>query len=137
VLCVEEMIVRQTAGQQEITSSMNRPLTSELIAQLQSGETTSRQLVENSLRRISELNGVLNAFVSIDADGALAKADEIDQRRQAGKPVGRLAGLPVAVKDNMCTIGLPTSCGSRMLKDFRAPYDAHVDPANRRLKMAS
>jgi aspartyl-tRNA(Asn)/glutamyl-tRNA(Gln) amidotransferase subunit A len=126
VLCVEEMIVRQTAGQQEITSSMNRPLTSELIAQLQSGETTSRQLVENSLRRISELNGVLNAFVSIDADGALAKADEIDQRRQAGKPVGRLAGLPVAVKDNMCTIGLPTSCGSRMLKDFRAPYDAHV-----------
>ena len=48
---------------------MNRPLTSELIAQLQSGETTSRQLVENSLRRISELNGVLNAFVSIDADG--------------------------------------------------------------------
>jgi aspartyl-tRNA(Asn)/glutamyl-tRNA(Gln) amidotransferase subunit A len=105
---------------------MNRPLTSELIAQLQSGETTSRQLVENSLRRISELNGVLNAFVSIDADGALARADEIDQRRQAGKPVGRLAGLPVAVKDNMCTIGLPTSCGSRMLKDFRAPYDAHV-----------
>ena len=105
---------------------MNRPLTSELIAQLQSGETTSRQLVENSLGRISELNGVLNAFVSIDADGALAKADEIDQRRKAGKPVGRLAGLPVAVKDNMCTIGLPTSCGSRMLKDFRAPYDAHV-----------
>jgi aspartyl-tRNA(Asn)/glutamyl-tRNA(Gln) amidotransferase subunit A len=82
--------------------------------------------VENSLQRISELNGVLNAFVSIDADGALAKADEIDQRRRAGKPVGRLAGLPVAVKDNMCTIGLPTSCGSRMLKDFRAPYDAHV-----------
>jgi aspartyl-tRNA(Asn)/glutamyl-tRNA(Gln) amidotransferase subunit A len=120
------MIVLQTAGHQEIYSSMNRPLTSELIAQLQSGETTSRQLVENSLQRISELNGVLNAFVSIDADGALAKADEIDQRRRAGKPVGRLAGLPVAVKDNMCTIGLPTSCGSRMLKDFRAPYDAHV-----------
>lgn len=120
------MIVRQTAGNQEIYSSMNRPLTSELIAQLQSGETTSRQLVENSLRRISELNGVLNAFVSIDADGALVKADEIDQRRKAGKPVGRLAGLPVAVKDNMCTIGLPTSCGSRILKDFRAPYDAHV-----------
>lgn len=105
---------------------MNRPLTRELVSQLNSGTLTARQLVEASLQRITELNGSLNAFVAVDADGALAKADEIDQRRRAGKPIGRLAGLPVAVKDNMCKQGMPTTCGSRMLQNFRPPYDAHV-----------
>jgi aspartyl-tRNA(Asn)/glutamyl-tRNA(Gln) amidotransferase subunit A len=105
---------------------MNRPLTSELINQLNSGAMTARQLVEFSLNRISELNGTLNAFVSIDSAGALQQADEVDRKRQSGSPVGRLAGLPIAVKDNMCVQGLATTCGSRMLKDFRPPYDAHV-----------
>lgn len=103
-----------------------RPLTSELISQLNSGALTARQLVESSLSRIAELNGTLNAFVSIDAEGALAKADEVDQKRKAGQPLGRLAGLPVGLKDNMCLQGLPTTCGSRMLENFRPPYDAHV-----------
>jgi aspartyl-tRNA(Asn)/glutamyl-tRNA(Gln) amidotransferase subunit A len=105
---------------------MNRPLTSELISQLNSGATTSRQLVELSLKRIAELNPTLNAFVSVDADRALAKADAIDQKRRDGKPIGRLAGLPVGIKDNMCMQGLPTTCGSRMLENFHPPYDAHV-----------
>jgi len=105
---------------------MNRPLTNDLITQLGSGAVTARQLVESSLNRISELNGTLNAFVSIDAEGALQKADEVDRKRRSGSPIGRLAGLPIAVKDNMCVQGLPTTCGSRMLKDFRPPYDAHV-----------
>ncbi len=105
---------------------MNRPLTSELIFQLNSGTVTARQLVESSLQQISVLNGMLNAFVSVDADGALAKADVIDQKRRAGRPIGRLAGLPIGVKDNMCTQGMATTCGSRMLQNFRPPYDAHV-----------
>ena len=105
---------------------MNRPLTSELISQLHSGALTARQLVESSLNRISELNGTLNAFVAVDAEGALTRADEIDQKRKSGKPLGRLAGLPMGVKDNMCTLGMPTTCGSRMLQNFRPPYDAHV-----------
>ena len=62
---------------------MNRPLTSELIFRLNSGTVTARQLVESSLQQISVLNGTLNAFVSVDADGALAKADVIDQKRRA------------------------------------------------------
>ena len=85
---------------------MNRPLTSELISQLHSGALTARQLVESSLNRISELNGTLNAFVAVDAEGALTRADEIDQKRKSGKPLGRLAGLPMGVKDNMCTLGI-------------------------------
>ncbi len=105
---------------------MNRPLTSELISQLNSGTLTARQLVEASLERITALNGTLNAFVSVDAEDALAKADVIDKKRTAGNPIGRLAGLPIAVKDNICTRGTTTTCGSRMLQNFRPPYDAHV-----------
>lgn len=105
---------------------MNRPLTSELISRLTSGIVSSRQLVESSLQRISALNDTLNAFVSIDAEGALEQADEVDRKRRSGEPIGRLSGLPIAVKDNMCVQGMPTTCGSRMLQNFRPPYDAHV-----------
>jgi len=105
---------------------MNRPLTSDLIAQLTSGSLTARQLTETSLSRIAEHNPALNAFVSVDADGALSQADDIDRRRKSGQPVGRLAGLPIAIKDNMCQKDVPTTCGSRMLENFRPPYDAHV-----------
>lgn len=105
---------------------MNRPLTSDLISQLDSGALTARQLVESSLSRITELNGSLNAFISVDAEGALKKADQIDQKRKARQPLGRLAGLPIGIKDNICLQGMPTTCGSRMLQNFRPPYDAHV-----------
>ena len=68
----------------------------------------------------------MNAFISVDADGALQQADDIDRRRKAGEPVGRLAGLPIGIKDNICQNDVPTTCGSRMLQNFRPPYDAHV-----------
>ena len=105
---------------------MNRPSTRDLISQLNSGALTARQLTETHLDRIATLNGRLNAFVSVDPDGALQQADDIDRRRQTGEPVGRLAGLPIGIKDNICQKDLPTTCGSRMLQNFRPPYDAHV-----------
>jgi len=105
---------------------MNRPSTRELIQQLTSGSITARQLTQQSLDLISTLNGELNAFISIDAEGALQQADDIDRRRKAGEKVGRLAGLPIGIKDNICQKDRPTTCGSRMLQNFLPPYDAHV-----------
>ncbi|MFN9719100.1 MAG: amidase family protein, partial [Planctomycetota bacterium] len=92
--------------------------TVQLLEGLRSGQVTSRQLVERCLNRIEDLNPTLNAFVFVHAQGALARADEIDRRRKAGERLGRLEGLPFAVKDNICTTGIATTCGSRMLKDF-------------------
>ena len=105
---------------------MTSSSTSQLLADLNSGRTTSRQLVEACLQRIESLNPTLNAFVTVCGEAALARADEIDRRRQAGEKLGKLAGLPIAVKDNICTRGVATTCGSRMLQSFRPPYDAHV-----------
>lgn len=100
--------------------------TNDLIAQLQAGDTTSRALVEHSLSRIEQQNPTINAFVSVDAEAALATADAIDARRAAGQQVGLLQGLPLGVKDNICRKGAATTCGSRMLQNYLPPYDAHV-----------
>ncbi|MCA9012954.1 MAG: Asp-tRNA(Asn)/Glu-tRNA(Gln) amidotransferase GatCAB subunit A, partial [Planctomycetaceae bacterium] len=105
---------------------MNRQSTRELIRQLNSGELSATQLTQACIDRIAALNGELNAFVDVDAEGALQQASEIDRRRSLGERVGRLAGLPIGIKDNICQLNRPTTCGSRMLKDFRPPYDAHV-----------
>lgn len=84
--------------------------------------TTSRKRVEFSINAAENLNETLNAFLEIDRDGALARADEIDQSSDA-KP---LTGIPFAIKDNICVRGLQTSCGSRILGDYHPPYNATV-----------
>jgi aspartyl-tRNA(Asn)/glutamyl-tRNA(Gln) amidotransferase subunit A len=108
------------------SSLMTRPQISELLHQLQAGEVTARQLTESCLQRIERQNGRFNAFVSVDTDRALQHADEVDRKRKVGQPLGRLAGIPFAAKDNLCTEGLPTTCGSRILQNFIPPYSAHV-----------
>ncbi len=91
---------------------------------LRAGEITSRALVEDVLARVERANPVLNAFITVSAEAALAAADEAD-RRGIGNG-GPLAGLPIAHKDIFCTEGLRTTCGSRMLEQFVPPYDATV-----------
>lgn len=100
--------------------------TSELLTQLESGQTTCRQLTMACLARIEQLNPTLNALISVDADRALARAEAIDEKRRSRLPVGLLGGLPVAIKDNICQQRVPATCGSRMLEHFVPPYDAHV-----------
>lgn len=100
--------------------------TPELLTRLSSGELTSRQLVESCLEQIQLQNPVLNAFVHVDGQNALIRADRIDDRRRRGVSLGILGGLPLGIKDNLCRTDMLTTCGSRMLESFRAPYDAHV-----------
>lgn len=97
-----------------------------LLAGLTSGDLSSRSLTEECLKRIDQLNPRINAFISVQPEQALTKADEIDRRRAGGEQIGLLQGLPIAVKDNICTAGSATTCGSRMLKKFVPPYDATV-----------
>lgn len=100
--------------------------TSAIIEALQNGSITSRQLTEQCLARIERLNPQLNAFLSVDAEGALKQADKIDARRSSGQQVGLLQGLPIGIKDNICQTGILTTCGSRILNNFKPPYDATV-----------
>ena len=95
-----------------------------LSARIQSGEVTSREITQASLDRIAEVDGDVNAFITVDTDGALTQADAIDQKRDAGEALGPLAGIPIALKDVLCVRGGRTTCGSRILKDYVAPYDA-------------
>jgi aspartyl-tRNA(Asn)/glutamyl-tRNA(Gln) amidotransferase subunit A len=98
----------------------------ELLARLKSGELTSVELTRAFLDRIRQCDGKVKAFLRVDAPAALERAEAIDRRRKAGKPLGQLAGLPVAIKDLLSTKGEPTTCASRILENFRPPYDATV-----------
>ncbi|MEX0718375.1 MAG: Asp-tRNA(Asn)/Glu-tRNA(Gln) amidotransferase subunit GatA [Planctomycetaceae bacterium] len=98
----------------------------DLLAGLDDGSLTSVAIVESCLARIAAENERIGAFLSVDGENALAQAAAIDRRRAAGEPLGPLAGLPVAIKDNLCATGQLATCASRMLSNFRPPYDAHV-----------
>ena len=99
---------------------------SRLLAGLGSGEFSSVELTRAFLNHIGQHNGSLNAFLRVNTETALGRAKDIDNRRANGQQIGRLGGLPVAVKDLLCTAGEPTTCASRILEDFRPPYDATV-----------
>jgi len=97
----------------------------ELSAALAAKSVSSVELAGQFLDRIAAVNPVLNAFITVDAEKSLAEAAAADAARAAGQ-AGLLTGVPLAVKDIFCQQGWKTSCGSRMLDNFIAPYDAHV-----------
>jgi aspartyl-tRNA(Asn)/glutamyl-tRNA(Gln) amidotransferase subunit A len=98
----------------------------ELAAAVRSGERSALSVVEDHLGAIEALDGELHAYLTVLADAARAQASAVDATVSAGGDPGPLAGVPVAVKDNLCTRGVPTTCSSRILEHWRPPYDATV-----------
>jgi aspartyl-tRNA(Asn)/glutamyl-tRNA(Gln) amidotransferase subunit A len=98
---------------------------SELSAALQAKKISAVELTQQYLGRIGRFGRALNAFITVDESRALADARRADERRARGES-GPLLGIPVAHKDIFCTRGMLTTCGSKMLANFKSPYDAHV-----------
>ena len=93
---------------------------------IRSGKTGAREWMEQSLGAIERLEPQLHTLVSYDAERALILARQIDERIALREDVGPLAGVPVLVKDNLCTKFGRTTCSSKILENFQAPYNAHV-----------
>ena len=98
----------------------------ELVDMLEKGETTSEEITRSYFKRIKEKDPELKAYVSLMEEDAIAKAKEVDEARKSGKKLGKYAGIPIGIKDNMCITGTKTTCSSKMLENFVAPYDATV-----------
>ena len=92
---------------------------------LAEGKTSCREIMQSVLGEIDQRESRVQAYIRVrDGKDLLAEADAVDQRRRRGGPVGPLAGLPIAVKDCICTQGTITTCASRILEKFVPPYDA-------------
>ena len=95
-------------------------------ALLASRQLSASELTRAVLAQIDRTDGDVHAYLTVTPEQALAQAEAVDRDRAAGVPLGPLAGVPVAVKDNMCTAGVRTTCASRILHNFVPPYDATV-----------
>ena len=102
------------------------PTAVEIARAVASGERSCVDVVQASLAAIDARDARIGAFLGVDRAGALERAAAIDARRRQGEQLGPLAGVPIALKDNICRRGWKATCASRMLADFVSPYDAHV-----------
>ena len=89
-------------------------------------EITSVELTEDVLARIDEVEGDVKAYLTITRDEALAQAKAVDEKIARGEEISFLEGIPGAIKDNICTKGVKTTCASKILENFVPPYDATV-----------
>ena len=93
---------------------------------VRAGTTSALAQLDTSLAAIRAENDALNVFLHVDEEGARAAAQRVDERVGAGDDPGALAGVPIALKDNLCQRGVPTTAGSKILAGWRPPYSATV-----------
>lgn len=105
---------------------MYRYSAKELASLVQKGEISATQVAEKTLARIEHFDPKILAFLGLMKERVLTRAKAVDAKRAAGKPLGKLAGVPIALKDNMHVKGELTTCGSRFLANYRALFDATV-----------
>jgi aspartyl-tRNA(Asn)/glutamyl-tRNA(Gln) amidotransferase subunit A len=98
----------------------------ETVESIRNGDITSEECVHSYFDRISEVEERVHAYISLEKAHALERARIIDKKLKRGKPGGKLVGLCIAVKDNICTQTFPTTCGSKMLETYTPPYNATV-----------
>lgn len=98
----------------------------DLRQKLKNGEVSSKELVQEKINRIKELDPTLNSFLTVNADQALSDAENIDKQIASGDSIPSLSGIPLAIKDNLCTKGIKTTCASKILVDFVPPYESTV-----------
>ncbi|HBL11421.1 MAG TPA: Asp-tRNA(Asn)/Glu-tRNA(Gln) amidotransferase GatCAB subunit A [Cyanobacteria bacterium UBA11162] len=98
----------------------------ELHQQLIKKERSSVEITQEALERIQALEPKLRSFLHITSEYALEQARQVDAKIAAGEEIGLLAGIPIGIKDNMCTKGIPTTCASRILENFVPPYESTV-----------
>ncbi|HKB08615.1 MAG TPA: amidase, partial [Candidatus Polarisedimenticolia bacterium] len=96
----------------------------EIRSLVSSGRASATEICRAHMRRAREVEPRIKAFRTLLDATALAQAESIDRERREGRPLGPLAGVPIAVKDVLCTRGVPTTCGSLILKGFVPTYDA-------------
>jgi aspartyl-tRNA(Asn)/glutamyl-tRNA(Gln) amidotransferase subunit A len=107
-------------------ADITRRTAADLAAAIASGDLSAVEVTRAHLDRIAKVDDKVNAFLHIDAEGALASAAAVDAKRAAGGTLGPLAGVPLALKDVFTTHGMPTTCGSKILEGWLPPYDATV-----------
>ena len=105
---------------------MIKTTASEMSLALAKGEITSVALTQQHLDRIADVDKKVKAFLHVDTDSALAQAAAVDADRAAGKALGPLAGVPLALKDVLAQEGVPTTAGSKILQGWKPPYDSTV-----------
>jgi aspartyl-tRNA(Asn)/glutamyl-tRNA(Gln) amidotransferase subunit A len=98
----------------------------EIATKVQSGETSAQAVTEKAFERVSAVDERVHAFLTVARESALEQAGEVDRRRARGEKLGVLAGVPVAIKDAICTRGVQTTSGSKILAGYHPPYDATV-----------
>ena len=107
-----------------MTMSLYRHTAKELHEKLLKKECSAAEIAQSVFARIDACEERVGAYVTLEREGAMAAAQAVDQKIAAGEEIGPLAGIPVAVKDNICTEGVLTTCSSRMLYNFKPPYNA-------------
>ena len=98
----------------------------ELHQQLLKKDRSAKEITQEALDRIQALEPKLRSFLHITAEQAIAQAEQVDAKIAAGEDIGPLAGIPIGIKDNLCTQGVPTTCGSRILEGFVPAYESTV-----------